>query len=540
MATKAPIPKATGKKKAAPAKPKTLREELIEAGKARDTSAPPPDPAVVLAEIQATLAKMDASMDQVGDAADEATVRLSVEMGATDAEIEALKAKQAARKAEKQAKRDGVLADARLRAAGIAPDSDSTANVGPAATAAAAAVPRKGYKSPQDEKTRSKALKDGAPPTPDSLMRCWHCFPDLPPATTCDWLGRGQPGEKDRPGQPVKRFIQPGPHRNFPSKMRSKIYLQPLGDVRGAPSATIFAELLQRWFLLEVVVCKPPSDEEVNALERDERGCGYGPQIETPSAHELLYKTMARDAFIVLGYTMEDICNTSSGFGFLFGEANLDRGVGLFSFARYADGVSRTSARFLRRCGMVLCHEATHCFGVRHCVYASCLMNGSNHLEEAESRPFDLCPVDLRKLQLTLDQAKVKGRDQPPIDLVARGRGLIEWFDKHGLAEDATFCRLVVGALTGEPEPEPAAAVAAAEAAASVEPAPLVRQKSVKQQLEGMELFKPLVTRQPSGVCAVCDDVLLPAVEEEASPRAPPALKQLPSHDKGLLAKAYG
>ena len=106
MAPKAPIPKATGKKKAAPAKPKTLREELIEAGKARNTSAPPPDPAVVLAEIQATLAKMDASMDQVGDAADEATVRLSVEMGATDAEIEALKAKQAARKAEKQAKRD--------------------------------------------------------------------------------------------------------------------------------------------------------------------------------------------------------------------------------------------------------------------------------------------------------------------------------------------------------------------------------------------------------------------------------------------------
>ena len=31
-------------------------------------------------------------------------------------------------------------------------------------------------------------------------------------------------------------------------------------------------------------------------------------------------------------------------------------------------------------------------------------MNGSNHLEEAESRPFTLCPVDLRKLQLTLDQ----------------------------------------------------------------------------------------------------------------------------------------
>ena len=37
---------------------------------------------------------------------------------------------------------------------------------------------------------------------------------------------------------------------------------------------------------------------------------------------------------------------------------------------------------------MVLCHEASHLFGIKHCVYASCVMNGSNHLEESESRPF--------------------------------------------------------------------------------------------------------------------------------------------------------
>mmetsp|Transcript_72816 Transcript_72816/g.144711 ORF Transcript_72816/g.144711 Transcript_72816/m.144711 type:complete len:113 (-) Transcript_72816:836-1174(-) len=101
---------------------------------------------------------------------------------------------------------------------------------------------------------------------------------------------------------------------------------------------------------------------------------------------------------------MEDICDTNRGFQFLFGQAHSDLGVGLFSFARYTDDVDPSSSRFLRRCGMVLCHEALHLFGIKHCVYASCLMNGSNHLEEAESRPFTLCPVDLRKLQLTLDQ----------------------------------------------------------------------------------------------------------------------------------------
>ena len=86
---------------------------------------------------------------------------------------------------------------------------------------------------------------------------------------------------------------------------------------------------------------------------------------------------------------------------------------------------------------MVLCHEATHCFGVRHCVYASCIMNGSNHLEEAESRPFSACPVDLRKLQLTLDQAKLGGKGSPPTDLVARETALVGWFEEHGLHEDA-------------------------------------------------------------------------------------------------------
>ena len=43
-------------------------------------------------------------------------------------------------------------------------------------------------------------------------------------------------------------------------------------------------------------------------------------------------------------------------------------------------------------------------------------MNGSNHLDESESRPFAICPVDLRKLQLTLDQAKARPSEalEPP------------------------------------------------------------------------------------------------------------------------------
>lgn len=50
----------------------------------------------------------------------------------------------------------------------------------------------------------------------------------------------------------------------------------------------------------------------------------------------------------------------------------------------------------------VMCHEIGHLFNLRHCVFYYCLMNGSNSLEEAKRKPFQLCPICLRKLMLGL------------------------------------------------------------------------------------------------------------------------------------------
>jgi hypothetical protein len=44
------------------------------------------------------------------------------------------------------------------------------------------------------------------------------------------------------------------------------------------------------------------------------------------------------------------------------------------------------------------CHELCHVFGMTHCPYFECLMNGSNLLNEADAKPFLLCPICLRKL----------------------------------------------------------------------------------------------------------------------------------------------
>jgi archaemetzincin len=55
------------------------------------------------------------------------------------------------------------------------------------------------------------------------------------------------------------------------------------------------------------------------------------------------------------------------------------------------------------RCLKTACHELCHVFGLTHCPYYECLMNGSNLLEEADRKPFMLCPICLRKIAVYLN-----------------------------------------------------------------------------------------------------------------------------------------
>ena len=57
-----------------------------------------------------------------------------------------------------------------------------------------------------------------------------------------------------------------------------------------------------------------------------------------------------------------------------------------------------------------MCHEICHLFCLSHCVYFSCAMNGSNHLEESNRRPMFLCPVCLVKLKSTKLNFDIKER----------------------------------------------------------------------------------------------------------------------------------
>ena len=110
------------------------------------------------------------------------------------------------------------------------------------------------------------------------------------------------------------------------------------------------------------------------------------------------------DAFCILAITMEDLY-PEPAWNFVFGQASLRDRVGVYSFARYDPAFYRElrapgyDTLLLRRSCKVLAHETGHMFGLAHCTFFNCLMNGSNHLAESDRRPLHLCPVCLHKLQ---------------------------------------------------------------------------------------------------------------------------------------------
>jgi len=213
----------------------------------------------------------------------------------------------------------------------------------------------------------------------EPLARCWACFENLPLPGRDDWLHKSNVvGLRDRDGQTVRQFADPTKLTKWaPSTSRSVVYLCPMGRIDGCPDLSDLAEVLQAMYSLPVRPLQGcVTEAEMASVERNpgirNKGCGYGPQIETPSARSLLLRHKPSDAFCIVGYTMEDLCHTAKGYAFLYGQACSGEGCGIFSFARYCDG-KESAATVFRRCAMILAHEVGHLWRIKHCVYAKCV-----------------------------------------------------------------------------------------------------------------------------------------------------------------------
>ena len=266
-------------------------------------------------------------------------------------------------------------------------------------------------------------------------------FAPLPAPKPGDWLS-----VHPEPGQTFEEFVHSNPNR--PDKARGKMYLQPIGEFPKdrAPSVETLREFAAIYFAIEVVAF-PALDLSEGAVTSRRNPHTQNRQLLTGDLLALLERKLPPDAFCLLGITMEDLYPDPS-WNFVFGQASLRERVGVYSFARYDPafyGEQRGADyanTLLRRSGRVLVHETGHMFGLAHCIYFRCVLNGSNHLDESDARPLHLCPVCLRKLQYSIG-----------FDVPRRYGNLAAFYQRAGFADEAEWVvRRLKGISGGEPE----------------------------------------------------------------------------------------
>ncbi|KAH8811966.1 hypothetical protein F5884DRAFT_671082 [Xylogone sp. PMI_703] len=81
---------------------------------------------------------------------------------------------------------------------------------------------------------------------------------------------------------------------------------------------------------------------------------------------------------------------------------------------------STLSGLWLSRCCRTASHELGHCFGIDHCVYYACAMQGSASIIEDARQPPYLCPIDLVKVLKSTGSSNVE-----------RYQALLRFCDKH-------------------------------------------------------------------------------------------------------------
>ena len=225
-------------------------------------------------------------------------------------------------------------------------------------------------------------------------------FEPIPAPHPGDWLA-----EHSESGQSFDGFVRSRP--NKPDARRNRIYLQPLGDFSKdrSPSVETLREYTAAYFVMNVETLSTMAVSDYRFTTRTNPLTGNR-QILTGDVLALLQQNLPTDAFCVLAITMEDLYPDPT-WNFVFGQASLRERVGVFSFARYDPafyGEKRAQDYqeiLLRRSCKVLVHEMGHMFSLQHCIFFKCVLNGSNHLRESDSRPLMLCPVCLRKLQFS-------------------------------------------------------------------------------------------------------------------------------------------
>lgn len=238
------------------------------------------------------------------------------------------------------------------------------------------------------------------------------------PPTPGEWLHSFSEG-----GQTVAEHARSC--RNRKSAERHTLHLAPYDDLRPAHTARLadLEAFVEAYFSVEAEVLparSPPAEAW------SERRAQWDASL---IADDQLGRVPA-DSLGVLGLMGGDLY--VDGLNFVFGIGRFEQRVGVHSLHRFGE----MPQRLRRRAFALAAHELGHMFGVEHCVFYDCVMNGSNSLTETDRAPLHLCPVCREKLRWALG-----------FDPVARYRRLAALYRGHGMITDALFCEDQAGRL---------------------------------------------------------------------------------------------
>jgi archaemetzincin len=253
-------------------------------------------------------------------------------------------------------------------------------------------------------------------------------------------LGKPKAGEwldkHPEAGQSFADYRASDPNR--PDARHTTMYLQPLGtfdaDQEKLLGAT--ADLLGRFYGVPVNTRPAIALDRIPAEARRVHPPWGDAQVLAPYVLELLQEERPADAVAVLALTTADLW-PGTGWNFVFGQASLQERVGVWSLYRQGDPKSEFTT-CLRRTLKTAVHETGHMLGIRHCTFAECCMNGSNHRAEADARPVWFCSQDEKKVWWSC-------KLQP----TERYQRLAEFATAHGLDAEARFWQKSQAALEG-------------------------------------------------------------------------------------------
>jgi archaemetzincin len=168
-------------------------------------------------------------------------------------------------------------------------------------------------------------------------------------------------------------------------------------------------------------------------------------QLKVDSVLTALKRYIPNDAFCLIALTMYDLFQAPSDL-FVAGMAAGNHRVGVFSFQRYDPNCSFSSEFWyditfkamkdnsaaqrlvLLQSLKLLVHEVGHLLGLDHCIWYSCYMNGSGHLDEDFRQPLFSCPVDLHKIESLCG-----------FNVIERYRKLKNFFDKRNFTDESKW-----------------------------------------------------------------------------------------------------